>query len=121
MAALRRVARGRLRRAGDVRPSLGAGPGPDRRRRDGLVFVSGAPRSGVGPLDAGLDVTYHEHDSARPHELLAGLAADALLCMLTERIDAELLDAAPNLRIVANLAVGFDNVDVAAATERGSW
>jgi glyoxylate reductase len=41
--------------------------------------------------------------------------------MLTERIDAELLDAAPNLRIVANLAVGFDNVDVAAATERGSW
>ncbi len=39
--------------------------------------------------------------------------------MLTERIDAELMDAAPGLRIVANLAVGYDNVDVPAATERG--
>lgn len=45
-------------------------------------------------------------------------AADALLCMLTEQIDAELLDAAPSLRIVANMAVGYDNIDVAAATAR---
>jgi glyoxylate reductase len=39
--------------------------------------------------------------------------------LLTERVDAELLDAAPDLQIVANLAVGYDNVDVAAATQRG--
>jgi glyoxylate reductase len=43
----------------------------------------------------------------------------ALLCLLTERVDAELLDAAPDLRVVANLAVGYDNIDVAAANERG--
>ncbi len=45
-------------------------------------------------------------------------AADGLLALLTERIDAELMDAAPRLRVVSNLAVGYDNIDVAAATER---
>jgi glyoxylate reductase len=44
---------------------------------------------------------------------------DALVCLLTEKIDREMLDAAgPNLRIVANVAVGFDNIDVPACTER---
>jgi glyoxylate reductase len=44
---------------------------------------------------------------------------DGLICLLTERIDDELLVAAPGLRIVANVAVGFDNVDVPACTRRG--
>ena len=44
---------------------------------------------------------------------------DALICLLTEKIDRQLLDAAgPNLRIVANVAVGFDNIDVPVCTER---
>lgn len=50
-------------------------------------------------------------------ELAAG--ADALLCLLSDRIDAALLDAAPGLRAIAVYAVGTDNVDVAAARERG--
>jgi glyoxylate reductase len=45
--------------------------------------------------------------------------ADALLAMLTDRVDAALLDAAPGLRAIANLAVGADNIDLPAATERG--
>ena len=45
--------------------------------------------------------------------------ADVVLCLLTERVDRELLASNPRLRGVANLAVGFDNVDVAAATELG--
>jgi glyoxylate reductase len=45
--------------------------------------------------------------------------ADGLLSQLTERVDAELLDACPRLVAVANYAVGVDNVDLAAATERG--
>lgn len=55
------------------------------------------------------------------HELLAAVKdLDGLLSLLTDRIDAELLDAAgPRLKIVANHAVGFDNVDLKAATERG--
>lgn len=44
---------------------------------------------------------------------------DALVCLLTEKIDREALDhAGPNLRIVANVAVGYDNIDVPACTER---
>jgi glyoxylate reductase len=44
---------------------------------------------------------------------------DALICLLTEKVDQELLDAAgPALRIVANVAVGYDNIDVPACTER---
>ena len=42
-----------------------------------------------------------------------------LLTMLTERVDAALLDCRPEVSVVANMAVGYDNVDVAAATERG--
>ena len=70
---------------------------------------------------AGFEVEQHPHD--RPptrDELLAGLRGkQALLCLLTERVDSDVLDAAPDLRVVANLAVGYDNIDVAAATARG--
>lgn len=54
-------------------------------------------------------------------ELLALVAgADAVLTMLFDRVDEELLDAAgPRLRCVANVAVGFDNIDLAAAARRG--
>ena len=45
--------------------------------------------------------------------------ADGLLCLLTERVDAALLDAAPRLKVVANYAVGTDNVDLDACRERG--
>lgn len=78
-----------------------------------------------GPLDAlraaGAEVSVHPHDRpATRAELLAGVAeADALLSQLVDAVDAELLAAAPKLRLVANYAVGYDNVDVAAATARG--
>lgn len=54
-------------------------------------------------------------------ELLQRVAgADAVVTLLTERVDAELLDAAgPQLRVVANVAVGYDNIDVAACAARG--
>ena len=44
---------------------------------------------------------------------------DGLVCLLTEKVNEELLRAAPKLRIAANVAVGFDNIDVAACTKRG--
>lgn len=43
---------------------------------------------------------------------------DGLVCLLTERVDKELLKAAPRLGIAANVAVGFDNIDLAACTKR---
>ena len=45
--------------------------------------------------------------------------AEGLLSLLVDRVDAELIDAAPKLRAVANYAIGFDNIDVEAATARG--
>ena len=51
------------------------------------------------------------------HQRAAG--AHGLLTLLTDQVDTELLDAAPDLRAIANLAVGTDNIDVEAATARG--
>jgi glyoxylate reductase len=44
---------------------------------------------------------------------------EGLLCLLTDRIDAALMDAGPELKVISQCAVGFDNIDVDAATERG--
>ena len=56
---------------------------------------------------------------ATKEEVLAGVAdADALLAVLTEKIDSEIMDAGKNLKIIANYAVGFDNIDLDAAKER---
>lgn len=59
--------------------------------------------------------------SPPPTETLADRAhsCEALLTMLTERVDAALLNRSPRLRVVANMAVGYDNIDVDACTERG--
>ncbi len=52
-------------------------------------------------------------------EIIAGVqGVDGLLCLLTDTIDDEILAANPNLQVVANFAVGFNNIDVAAATRR---
>jgi glyoxylate reductase len=52
-------------------------------------------------------------------DLLAGVAeAEGLLSMLVDKVDAELLDAAPSLRAVANYAIGFDNIDLEATADR---
>jgi glyoxylate reductase len=44
---------------------------------------------------------------------------DGLLCLLTDRIDAQVMDAAPGLKVISQIAVGFDNIDIQAATARG--
>jgi len=55
-----------------------------------------------------------------PYEVLLEKARDAegLLTMLSDRIDANLMDAAPGLKVVSNLAVGYDNINIAEATKR---
>jgi glyoxylate reductase len=68
------------------------------------------------------DVTVHENEFGIPRDELLQVVAgrDALVTMLTEKVDAELLAAAgPQLRIVANHAVGFDNVNIADCTAAG--
>ncbi|HKO37929.1 MAG TPA: D-glycerate dehydrogenase [Solirubrobacterales bacterium] len=80
------------------------------------------PESAVELLRGAGEVRLDQRETAIPRqdllELVAG--ADAVLTLLHDRVDAELLDAAgARLRCVANVAVGYDNVDVAAAAERG--
>ena len=54
-----------------------------------------------------------------PHLLEQIGEAEGILCLLTDVVDETLLDAAPRLRVVSNMAVGFDNIDSAACTRRG--
>src|SRR5438093_9535827 len=61
----------------------------------------------------------HDRPATREELLEAASQADALAVTLTERVDADVLDRAPRLKVVAVYAVRYDNVDVAAATRRG--
>ena len=73
-------------------------------------------------LERSFDLALHDSDWPPDRDELVAAAAgkDGLLVTSSDRVDGELLDAAgPQLRIVANYAVGFDNVDLDAATDRG--
>jgi len=72
-------------------------------------------------LDAACDVDYWKQPDRISREELIRRIEDkqGLVCLLTEHINDELLHAAPKLRIASNVAVGFDNIDVAACTKRG--
>jgi glyoxylate reductase len=67
------------------------------------------------------DLKLWEDELPPPREVLLREAhgADGLLSLLTDSVDRELMDLCPRLRVVSNYAVGFDNIDVDAATERG--
>src|SRR6202045_782050 len=72
-------------------------------------------------LNAGCEVEYWtQPERISKQELLERVKdKEGLVCLLTEKVDEELLRAAPKLRIAANVAVGFDNIDVPACTKRG--
>jgi glyoxylate reductase len=66
--------------------------------------------------------TYQDDSVISPRKLLKTLekgSYDAVLSLLTDKIDARVFDAAPGLKIVANYATGFDNIDIAEAKKRG--
>ncbi len=86
------------------------------------VFVSRViPISGLDLLRAKFDVSVWQESLPPAREQLIEncRGKDALVCLLTEKVDAAVLAGAPTLKIVANVAVGFDNLDVAAATAAG--
>ncbi len=86
------------------------------------VFVTRViPDAGLTLLREHFDVHVWPHDRPPNAQELVDNARgkDALVTLLTEKVDAALLAAAPTVRIVANVAVGFDNFDVAAATQAG--
>ncbi|MBX3192283.1 MAG: D-glycerate dehydrogenase [Labilithrix sp.] len=84
------------------------------------VFVSGAlPGEGIEALRAAHEVVQDEGGvRSAAFEACAG-RVEAVVALLTDRIDDALLDRAPSLAIVANVAVGVDNVDLRACAARG--
>jgi glyoxylate reductase len=76
----------------------------------------------LGPLASVHEVdVWPEREIPPPHDELIAHSrdADGILSMLSDRIDGEFFDACPRIRVVSNFAVGFDNVDLDAATARG--
>jgi glyoxylate reductase len=89
-----------------------------------VVVTRWLPEGGLDPLvDAGHEVVQRAEDTPYSHGELVELAAtaDALVCLLTDRIDEAVLraGASENLRVVGNVAVGYDNIDVDAARRLG--
>ena len=68
-----------------------------------------------------VDLFYHESDEPIPREVLEREIADAdgLVPLLADPVDRSLIEAAPKLRVIGNYAVGYNNVDLDAARERG--
>ncbi len=86
------------------------------------VFVTRRiPKAGLNLLRGCAQVKVWDGELPPPREVLLeeARATDGLLTLLTDTIDADLMDAAPRLRVVSNYAIGYDNIDVQAATERG--
>lgn len=92
--------------------------------RDHVVVTRRIPQAGLDVLersDARVTIVQNDEEEglARDRLLEAVRSADVLLCQLTEPMDPEVLSANDRLLGVAQMAVGYDNVDVPAATERG--
>ena len=86
-----------------------------------IVVTGRIPEPGLDRLRSAGDVWSWDGDDPIPDDVrdeqLA--TADAVVTLLTDRVDDPFLDAAPKLRIVANVAVGYNNIDVAACRARG--
>lgn len=80
------------------------------------------PGPALETLNKEADVEIWTGDDPPPHEVIMDKVShiDGLLCLLTDLIDSEIIAAAgPNLKVISNYAVGFDNIDIPAATARG--
>jgi lactate dehydrogenase-like 2-hydroxyacid dehydrogenase len=86
-----------------------------------VLLTRRIPSSVFSRLEAACDVDLHDGPGAiEPKELKRRLAGkQGLICVLTDKIDGDVVDAAPDLRIVANIAVGYDNIDLPAVKARG--
>jgi glyoxylate reductase len=86
------------------------------------VFVTRIiPEAGLNPIKEHCDAEIWTDPLPPPYAVLRQKAAscDGLVSLLTDKIDSGFMDAAPRLKVVSNFAVGFNNIDVTAATERG--
>ena len=88
-----------------------------------VLLTCNFPDDIVAPLLAEHEVQINTKNEPMPRdEILRNLSdKDGLLCTITEDVDSELLNIGSSLQMIANFAVGFDNIDVSACSERGIW
>lgn len=86
-----------------------------------ILVTCNIPRIGIELLQDHFEVDINSTSETLSRSMLKEKIkdADAILCLLTDQIDREIIDAAPRLKIISNHAVGYDNIDVAYATEKG--
>ena len=91
----------------------------DGQKRHKVYVSRPIPEPGLDSLRAACDVEVNPADETISHEELLEKVSgrDALLCLLTDDIDEGVIKAGSDLKIIANYAVGYDNIDVACATE----
>ena len=97
-----------------------AGPAPSSQPPR-VLLTRRIPSASLALLEAHCEVDINETPGAISAQDLQRRLADkqGLITVVTDRVDADVLDAAPHLKVVANIAVGYDNIDVAAARARG--
>ncbi|MDE2313102.1 MAG: D-glycerate dehydrogenase [Elusimicrobia bacterium] len=90
-------------------------------RRPKVLVTRRIPEEALRLLSSHFEVDYRGKDTAipRPEFLRKIKDKEGLLCVLTEKVDQQLLDAAPKLKIVSTYSVGFDHIDVPACTRKG--
>lgn len=86
-----------------------------------VLITRRLPQKAIDLLKSQCEVELNEYErQLTKSELIEKiLDKEGLLCLLTDKIDREVIVAGLNLKVIANCAVGFDNIDVAAATKRG--
>jgi glyoxylate reductase len=89
--------------------------------RPSMLISRSLPTDAVTRARTGADVDVNEADAPLPrNELIRRLQGrQGLVCMISEAVDEELLASCPDLKVASNVAVGFNNIDVAAATRHG--
>jgi len=89
--------------------------------RPSILISRALPADAISRARSRAEVDVNDVDAPIPRaELLRRLRGrQGLICMITDSVDEELLAACPDLKVAANVAVGFNNIDVAAATRRG--
>src|SRR5262252_2522719 len=86
-----------------------------------ILVTRKLPSSVLSKLHEIGTVDLYDGESAMPPDELTRRIADkqAIICLMTDRVDKSVIDRAPGLKVIANVAVGYNNVDVTSARSRG--
>jgi glyoxylate reductase len=85
-----------------------------------VLLTRRIPSSALATLEVACDVDHNDSDQLTPDQLKMRISdKEGVVCLLTDAMTADVMDAAPRLKVIANVAVGYNNIDVPAANARG--